>query len=149
MRVAFRQRSRGFALVVQTGPAILSSMRNTLLATLLALAPTAAPAWIAQNGLVVDASGGAEFSVPYRGKSGARDFWCAAGDYVIRELGRSSATVIYRTSSPPRRSGQGIRFSLSPESATKPGLFMLYGGPGITAGHAQGFCRDLIDIDGT
>lgn len=118
-------------------------MKRTFLALVIVLLPTAAPAWIAQNGLVVEPSGDSDFSVPYRGKSGARDFWCAAGDYVIRELRRPPGTRIYRTSSPPRRSGQGIRFSLSPEGAKKPGLLIIGDGRGVTAGHARNFCQEL------
>ena len=121
-------------------------MKHVLTVLTLALLPTAAPAWMAENGLVVEPSGGSDFSVPYRGKSGARDFWCAAGDYVIRELGKPPGTRIYRTSSSPRRSGQGIRFSLSSDGAKKPGLFLFTGGRSVSAGHARGFCRDLLDI---
>ena len=115
-------------------------MRHAFVALSLLLLPTAAPAWIAQNGLVVEPSGGSDFAVPYRGKSGARDFWCAAGDYVIRELDQPPGTRIYRTSSPPRRSGQGIRFSLSTEGATRPGLFMIFGETSVSAAHARSLC---------
>ena len=117
-------------------------MKRLVFACLIALVPTAAPAWLAQNGLIVKPSPGG-FEVPYRGLSGARDFWCAAGDYVVRELGRSPDTLIYRTSSPPRRSGQGIRFSLSPEGAKKPGIFLLSGRRGVSAGMARDFCQKL------
>ena len=49
---------------------------------------TAVPshAFMAKNDLVVVALGADTFEVPYRGLSGASDFWCAAGDYVVREL---------------------------------------------------------------
>jgi hypothetical protein len=122
-------------------------MKKAFIALAVALFPAAASAWIAQNDLIVVSAGGDDFSVPYRGKSGARDFWCAAGDYVIRELRRPPGTKIYRTSSPPRRAGQGIRFSLSAEGAKKPGLLLIFGGPGISAGHAQGFCREFFLFD--
>lgn len=118
-------------------------MKHLVTAVLILSSPSTAFAWIAQNGLVVEPTGGSEFIVPYRGKSGSRDFWCAAGDYVVRELGRPPGTRIYRTSSPPRRGGDGIRFSLSPEGAKKPGLFLLGDGRGVSAGHARGFCREL------
>ena len=132
--------SREFALVAGRAPVILRAMKNVLTALCLVLAPTAAPAWIAQNGLVVEPSDGSDFSVPYRGKSAPIHFWCAAGDYVITELGRSPATRIYRTS-PRRRAGQGIDFSLSPEGATKPGLFMVFGESSISAAHARNLCN--------
>ena len=118
---------------------------KTLLLSALLMLPTTASAWIANNGLVVEPSPGG-FTVPYRGLSGAREFWCAAGDYVVEKLGLPPDTVIYRTSSPPRRSGQGISFSLSPEGAKRPGIFLLSGGPGVTAGHARHLC-DLFRIE--
>ena len=117
-------------------------MRHLLTAFLLAALPTAAPAWLAQNGLVVEPSAGG-FTVPYRGLSGARDFWCAAGDYVVRELNLPPDTMIFRTSSPPRRSGQGISFSLSPENAKKPGIVLFSGNRGVSAALAREFCNDL------
>ena len=137
-------RSRRFALIEAVGSARLDIMKHAILALALALVPAAAPAWIAQNDLIVEPTGASDFTVPFRGKSEAREFWCAAGDYVIRELGKPPGTRIYRTSSPPRRSGQGISFSLSSEGATKPGIFLLSGGPGLSAGFAQNFCKEVF-----
>ncbi len=117
-------------------------MRTVIAALCISVMPTVAPAWIAENGLVVERSAGG-FTVPYRGLSGARDFWCAAGDYVVRSLGLPPDTKIYRTSSPPRRSGQGISFSLSPENAKRPGIILFSGERGVTAAHARGFCNIL------
>ena len=117
-------------------------MKHLVTALIFALTPTMAPAWIAQNGLIVEERAGG-FHVPYRGLSGARDFWCAAGDYVIRELNLPPDTLIYRTSSPPRRSGDGIRFSLRPEGAKKPGLLLLSGKRGVSAALAREFCQAL------
>lgn len=117
-------------------------MRTFLPALCLSLLPTVAPAWIADNGLVVEKSAGG-FTVPYRGLSGPRDFWCAAGDYVVEALGLPPDTKIYRTSSPPRRSGQGISFSLSPENAKKPGIVLFSGERGVSAAHARAFCNIL------
>jgi hypothetical protein len=54
------------------------------------------------------------FDVLYRGNTFEQDYWCTAGDYAARKLGARSATRIYRLSEPPRRAGQGIRFSLDP-----------------------------------
>ena len=117
-------------------------MKTLLTALTLLTLPTTASAWLAQNGLIVEKSPGG-FTVPYRGLSGARDFWCAAGDYVVRELHLPPDTLIFRTSSPPRRSGQGISFSLSPEDAKKPGLLLLSGERGISAALAREFCHDI------
>ena len=120
-------------------------MKHLLAALALLTLPTTASAWMAQNGLKVECAPGG-FHVPYRGLSGPRDFWCAAGDYVVRELGMSPDTLIYRTSSPPRRSGQGIRFSLNPEGAKKPGLLLLSGRRGVSAALARSFC-DKLEIE--
>lgn len=117
-------------------------MKTLVTALTLLTLPATANAWIAQNGLIVEKSPGG-FTVPYRGLSGARDFWCAAGDYVLRELNLTPDTLIFRTSSPPRRSGQGISFSLSPEGARKPGLLLWSGQRGVSASLAREFCNDL------
>lgn len=119
-------------------------MPRRILALILATA-TAFPAhaFFAKNGLRVDESGKGTFNVPYRGLSGASDFWCAAGDYVIRDLNMPVTTRIYRLSSPPRRAGQGVQFSLSPKGAKRTGLIRWGEGRGITASHA----RHLCDLD--
>jgi hypothetical protein len=110
-----------------------------LLALTLALP---AQAFTAQNGLLVQPDGSG-FTVPWRGRSGASDFWCAAGDYAIRALRLNPAEVIYRASPPKRGAGEAVRFTLDPaQSAAKTGLFVLGAkGGGITAGHAQSFCE--------
>ena len=118
------------------------SVKRWLAALVLATIPTTSFGWIATNGLIVEKSPGG-FAVPYRGLSGPRDFWCAAGDYVIRELNLPADTLIFRTSSPPRRAGEGITFSLSAENAKKPGLLLLSGSRGITAAYARDFCQQL------
>ena len=109
---------------------------------------TAVPshAFMAKNDLVVVALGNDTFEVPYRGLSGVSDFWCAAGDYVVRELNLPPATRIYRTSSPPRRAGQGVSFSLSEIGAKKTGLVLHSGGRGLTAAHARHLCdvKELV-----
>lgn len=105
--------------------------------TAFAATVTTASAWIADNGLVVRPIDRTTFEVPYRGKSGPRAFWSAAGDYVVRELGLSPNTRIYRISPPPRRSGQGMTFSLSPEGAQRTGLAIIGSPLGVRAGHAR------------
>lgn len=113
-----------------------------LVLALASLAAAPASAFVATNGLIVHATPSGGFEVPYRGLSGASDFWCAAGDYVVRELGLAPATRIFRTSPPPRRSGEGITFSLSPEGATATGLVLWGGGGSISASHARLLCDD-------
>lgn len=99
-------------------------------------------AFIASNDLVVVPNGQADFVVPYRGKSGPTDFWCAAGDYVMRGLAQSGTTPIYRLSEPPRRSGEGVRFSLSPEGAASGSGLLLLGSDraALTAAFARQLC---------
>ncbi|MGO4915759.1 hypothetical protein [Pseudogemmobacter sp. W21_MBD1_M6] len=108
-----------------------------------ALMALPAHAFTAMNGLSVNATGPTEFTVPYSGNSDTTAFWCAAGDYVIRSLNMSRFTRIYRTSEPPRRSGQPIDFSLSPErAASKTGVIILGGdGKSISADMAVNFCK--------
>ena len=115
-------------------------MRLSVLAVLTLALATPASAFVASNGLIVERQGESTFTVPFRGLSGDSDFWCAAGDYVIRDLGLSSSTRIYRLNSPPRRSGQGITFSLSSEGAKNPGWFILSRDLGLRASFARSFC---------
>ncbi len=113
-------------------------MKRILFLAMLAASP--ASAFIAENDLIVRSTGGTSFEVPFRGLSGASQFWCAAGDYVVRELNQPVSTKIFRTSSPPRRAGKGITFSLSPEGATRTGLFVLGNPKGISASFARSLC---------
>lgn len=111
-------------------------------ATVFLLSSLALPAdaFMAQNRLVVESAPGGQFEVPYRGLSGVADFWCAAGDYVLRGLGLPADTRIFRVSSPPRRGGQGITFSLSPEEAKTTGLQLLSGENSLSASFARQLC---------
>ena len=114
-------------------------------APLIAAALLANPvqAFRAQNDMIVQPLGKSGFHVAYKGgRAGAPDFWCAAGDYVVRELGRSPATPIYRTTGIPRRAGQGLDFSLSPEGAKPTGLVTLLGKrDSLSAGSARAYCN--------
>ena len=116
-------------------------LRPILIAAALAAA-TPAAAFRAENGLTVEPVDTSSFYVPWRGKSGARHFWCAAGDYVIRELNLPSSTDIYRYDAPVRAQGEGIRFGFDPARAQNTGLIRLYGGKGLNAAYARTFCND-------
>lgn len=120
---------------------VLRSISPAILAV--ALAATPATAFIASNDLVVEQQAEG-FNVPYRGESGARAFWCAAGKYAHKVLRQSPTATLYRVSEPPRRSGEGIAFSLSSsQSASRTGLanFGVSGG-GLSIGHAISLCDD-------
>ena len=112
-----------------------------VLAATATLAAAPASTFQATNGLLVNPAPGAGFDIPYRGLSGASDFWCAAGDYVIRGLHLAPSTRIWRVSPPPRKAGEGIGFSLSPDgAATATGLAQLTPGGSLSAAHAQSLC---------
>ena len=117
-------------------------MRYFLLAAVLLASP--ASAFTAQNGLIVRPAGQADFTVGWRGMSDVSQFWCAAGDYGIRVLKLSPAVKIYRASEPPRRAGEGIRFTLDPaQAASSTGIaFFWPKGAAVTAGFAQSFCEE-------
>jgi len=115
--------------------------RFSLLAAIVCAGAAHASNYLTSNGLVVEPRGDT-FFVPYRGLSGARDFWCAAGEYAQNKLHQPPAAIIYRTTEPPRRSGEGIGFSLSPsQSASATGLVRFGGqGGGMTIAAAQNHC---------
>jgi len=121
-------------------------LASTLTATVLALvagtADAGTPGFPAVNGLIVRPTGAQEFQVAFGGLVGNDDFWCAAGDYVIRGLGLAPSTRVYRTSPPPRRAGEGVDFSLSDAKATDSG-FTRFGAKdkGMSAAAAQNFCQ--------
>ena len=106
-------------------------------------AATPAGAFQAQNSMQVLPEGASGFQVAYRGgRAGVSDFWCAAGDYVVRALKRPGTTKIYRTTSVPRRAGEDMRFSLSPEGAKSTGVLMLFGSTNnLTAARARFMCE--------
>ena len=121
------------------------SVPAVVLSAVLAASP--ALAFFSQNSLVVVDEGNGTFNVPFRGKSGDPEFWCAAGDYVIRGLGMSGATRVFRLSEPPRRRGEGVRFSLNAEgAASRTGIAVFTTGPtgSISATLAQSFCPQRI-----
>ncbi len=100
--------------------------------------------FIASNGLLVRPMDDGSFEIPFRGESGDSEFWCAAGEYVVRSRNLAPTTRIYRLSPPPRRSGEGIIFGLSPEGAQNPGLFIASSDDGLTAAFASTLCRDRM-----
>ena len=109
------------------------------LALVLSLGP--ASAFQARNGLPVEAVGPDAFDVSWNGASGARPFWCAAGDFVIVALGLPPGTEIYRYSPPVRGRSEAIRFGLDAARAKRTGLVRLQGGRGLTAGYARFLCN--------
>lgn len=109
--------------------------------TILPLAFATALSFAAPNGLIVQPTGEATFSVPFRGLSDLDAFWCAAGAYVVHDLKKPGATRIWRASPPPRHSGQGLDFSLSPVPGARTGFVVLGGDDGsLSAALADALC---------
>ncbi len=121
----------------------MRALAPLLTAAALALAAGTASAgdFLALNGLRVAPAGGQEFHVAFGGLTGNDDFWCAAGDFVLRGLGLPPSTRIYRTSPPPRHAGEGVDFSLSDARAADSG-FTRFGArdKGLSAAAAQHYC---------
>ncbi|MFC2968210.1 hypothetical protein [Acidimangrovimonas pyrenivorans] len=113
-----------------------------LLAACATVQPGASGRFVARNGLSVTPTGPETFHVAFGGLIGTSDFWCAAGEYVTRRLGRPIQTMVYRASPPPRRAGEGISFTLNAADAQKTGLISLKGETrGYAAGIAEEFCE--------
>lgn len=103
-------------------------------------------AWNAPNRLPVQPSANdpATFTVGYRGHAnGDIDFWCAAGSYANSRLNAAATARIFRISPPPRRSGQGITFSMNPAGAAgSTGLSGMGGSDGsMTVAAARQQCQ--------
>jgi hypothetical protein len=115
-----------------------------LLAAGLAASPAAA--WQSQNNFTVRQLDSNRFEVQARGGLSSSDAWCAAGDFVIRGLRLPRSTTIWRISEPPRRSGAGIVFSLSPQGAASTTGLVGSGGNSTSANHGQNICASLREI---
>jgi hypothetical protein len=103
--------------------------RITLVAAMLLGLP--AHAFVASNRLPVQATGPDSFEVQHRGSArGDIDYWCAAGEYAKSQLRAAGTARIYRISPPPRRSGQGITFSMNPAGAADRTGLATIGGSG-------------------
>lgn len=107
-----------------------------------------ASAFTAINGLPVQKTGPNSFAVPLINLSADQAFWCAAGDYVKRGLGLPGRTPIFRLSPPPRKQGQGIEFSLSPEGAAEKTGVTIFSNSGpknsVSATIAYNLCESFI-----
>ena len=86
-----------------------------------------------------------DFTVEFKSRAALTDYWCGAGRHVTNTLGMPDRTRVYRLSPPPRKSGQGISFTLdAARSAGVTGL-TTFGGPqdgSMSAGGAVAeFCN--------
>lgn len=124
--------------------AVKGADMKQLLVALLCLLAFPAQAFIAQNDMRVQPEGPRSFAVPYRGgMSASSDYWCAAGDFVIRGLRQNPSTRIYRLTPPPVRKA-GVSFSLDSAGAVASGM-TVFGAKdiGIAASMAQQYCTSL------
>ncbi|MGL4281442.1 MAG: hypothetical protein ACRCS0_13840 [Albidovulum sp.] len=121
-----------------------------LVTSALALVLLASPvfAFNARNGMDVRAIDSQTFVVEFPSPYNEKQYLCAAGDYVIRALGMSARTRIFRASPPPRKQGQGITFTLDETKKVDLGLLSSFsknkGDGGISAGVARdNFCTRI------
>ncbi|SDX09668.1 hypothetical protein SAMN05444358_10311 [Ruegeria halocynthiae] len=79
------------------------------------------------------------------GSSAAVTYWCGIGDYAIRTLGIPSKQRIY-VSKPYERGVRTVQFSLTPPEGGDTGRSYSVTvdklGANMSAGTAQGYCRD-------
>jgi hypothetical protein len=115
-------------------------MRTFVIALIASLA-AATPSFAlrAQNGMFVEPTGPDTFLVRFGAKYDDWEYWCAAGDYVIRKR-YPQGTRVYRLSPPPRKRGEGIEFTLDPAKAVYPGLAIISPDNGLSAPAAQSLC---------
>ena len=110
-------------------------------ALILTLISSPAMAFQARN--TVSVSGTADqITVAASAGQGPAQSWCAAGDFAIRALGLPNATLIYRVTPPPRRSGETVVFSTQAGGASEKTGLIVFGdqADAISAGFAQSLC---------
>lgn len=83
--------------------------------------PVAADAYTARNRMNVEDIGGSAFEVVSRnGKTGARDYWCAAGEYATAQGLASNARIYLLRAPGPSLSQPGrkaVQFTTRPEAS--------------------------------
>ncbi|WP_128253957.1 hypothetical protein [Falsirhodobacter deserti] len=110
------------------------------IAIVAALAAAPAQAYITKESYVV--SGDAQrFTVRYEPGSAARQYWCAAGQFVDNHLAMLPTTPIYRLSPRPLARGEGMTVSISPEGAIGDTGVAVFPPPDhLSAGFAASLC---------
>lgn len=78
------------------------------------LLPLPAAAFTAQNGMRATQISPTEIAVAYEARGSDTDYWCAAADFAQQVLGQPGNTRIWRASPKPRKSGEGLTFTLDP-----------------------------------
>ncbi len=105
-----------------------------------------AQAYLTDSGL--SATGDASrIVVEFQAGFGDSEYWCAAGDFAISRLGASVVAPVYRVTPPPRKRGQGIVFSLSPEgTSARTGIAMWPQESFIRAESARSMCSRMMKM---
>lgn len=121
-------------------------MRPLILLTVLALAMPA-NAFVSETRLRIAQGPGTDFTVQYNSRARLTDYWCAAGNFVTNTMRLPDRTRVYRLSPPPRKSGQGISFTLDPSRSAGETGISTFGGPqdgSMSAGGAKAqFCYEF------
>ncbi|MEX0338098.1 MAG: hypothetical protein AB3N11_03565 [Arenibacterium sp.] len=124
--------------------------------TLVAMMPATAFAWKAENRLDVNPlPSGEAFEVIGRPGSAGSEFWCAAGDYALRQLGAPGTARIYitRARGTPQTSNrlEAVQFSLTPVGAettpTPPFLSLRRVGDNLSVTFARNYCADFKNLE--
>jgi len=101
----------------------------TLLAALAFALATPAHAFGPEPRLRVTQEPNGDFTVQYDSRARLTDYWCAAGNFVTNTLRMPDRTRVFRQSPPPRKAGQGIRFTLDASRSAGDTGITTFGGP--------------------
>lgn len=134
-----------------TGPMIRP--QPIALALVLLTLPAAASAWWAWNRHEVQPVGNGVYEVIGESGSGARDYWCAIGDFATRQLRVAGVQRLYAWRgigpSVTRPDRKAMQFALAPpegaDISTPLTLSLTRVGDNLTAAFAQQYCYGNID----
>ena len=136
---------------------VMTHQRMILMGTLTALVllPAAALPWRAWNRHEVLPVGNGVYEVVSRIGSGAQDYWCAIGDYAIRQdrVAATQRIYVWQAIGPSetRPNRKGVQFAYRPPagSNTETGysLTVRQVGDNLNAATARQYCYDLRDSD--
>jgi len=116
------------------------------LALSILLAPASAETFRAANHMKVTPQGDGGFVVSGNPELFAKDYWCAAGDYALREL-RLPVTDRIVVTEPYVRGQRFVGFAADPDAEPQfqivvLGLSIRQAGASLSVGQAQGFCAE-------
>ena len=129
--------------------------RMIVAATAMAVLPSLALAWQSENRHTVNPLTNGAFEVVGNPGSGGPEYWCAAGDYALHQLGVAETQRIYiaRGRGEPVTSDRksGVQFSLTPPAgaSTETPLFfsMRRVGDNVSARFAYNYCIDWKNLE--